>query len=54
MTNKEALERIKRLDMRYVDPEDYEALFIVIQLAMKGMDEDELEEVVIEPYYRFK
>lgn len=35
MTDREALNRVKSLDLRNCEPEDYAALYTVIQLAEK-------------------
>jgi len=35
MTDKEALKRVKNLDIRDAEPDDYAALYTVIQLAEK-------------------
>ena len=38
MTIKEAMDRVKRLDIRDAEKEDYAALYIVIQFAIKGIE----------------
>lgn len=52
MTIKEAMDRVKRLDIRDAESDDYVALYIVIQLAIKGaMVDDEKALVSNEPYF---
>lgn len=52
MTIKEALDRVKRLDIRDAESDDYVALYMVIQLAIKGAKaEDSSITITDEPYY---
>ena len=55
MTDREALNRVKSLDLRNCEPEDYAALYTVIQLAEKCARTKEIgelwEKLKEDPFY---
>ena len=42
MTDKEALARVKNLDIRDAEPEDYAALYTIIQIVEKHLEKEEV------------